>query len=317
MNEGEFEGRVALVTGGSLGIGRAVVERLAAAGASVILCGADEDSVHASEDDLRAAGLKVTGIRADVTVAAEAQGLVTCAVKYYGGLDIVVNSAGIQRYGTVEETSEAEWDRVLDVNLKGIFLVCRAAIPELRRRGGGAVVNVASVQATATQAGVAAYTASKRGILALTPAMAVDHAVDGIRVTVVSPDRSIRRCSAGRPTSSAASEAPMIWWPSGAVVTHLAGSPPPRKSPSSSPSWPARGRPSSPGPNTGSTADCSPASPWPSRSGRSRRDSGGVRSSVLLGRSAAGIDHGAERCMHGTRGDGLSSARHRTNHLAE
>jgi NAD(P)-dependent dehydrogenase (short-subunit alcohol dehydrogenase family) len=187
MNKGEFEDRVALVTGGSLGIGRAVVDRLAAAGASVMLCGVDDESVHASQDDLRAAGLKVSGIRADVTVATEAQDLVTRAVKHYGGLDIVVNSAGIQRYGTVEETDEKEWDRVLDVNLKGIFLVCKAAIPELRKRGGGAIVNVASVQATATQARVAAYTASKGGILALTRAMAVDHAVDGIRVTAVSP----------------------------------------------------------------------------------------------------------------------------------
>lgn len=187
MNKGEFADRVALVTGGSLGIGRAVVERLAAAGAKVVLCGVDDSSVDASEADLRAAGLEVSGFRADVAVAAEAHDLVASAVERYGGLDIVVNSAGIQRYGTVEETSEAVWDQVLDVNLKGIFLVCRAAIPELRRDGGGAIVNIASVQATATQTRVAAYTASKGGILALTRAMAVDHAPDGIRVTAVSP----------------------------------------------------------------------------------------------------------------------------------
>jgi NAD(P)-dependent dehydrogenase (short-subunit alcohol dehydrogenase family) len=186
MDEGEFTGRVALVTGGSSGIGRAVVERLANAGASVVL-GANESSVHTSEAHLRSAGLEVSAVRADVAVAAEAYGLVAFGVERYGGLDVVVNSAGVQRYGTVEETSEAEWDRVLDVNLKGIFLVCKAAVPELRRRGGGAIVNVSSVQATATQAGVAAYTASKGGILALTRAMAVDHAPDGIRVTAVSP----------------------------------------------------------------------------------------------------------------------------------
>ena len=187
MDEGEFAGRVALVTGGSSGIGRAVVERLADAGASVVLCGANESSVRTSEADLRSAGLEVSAVRADVAVATEAHGLVAFGVKRYGGLDVVVNSAGVQRYGTVEETSEAEWDRVLDVNLKGIFLVCRAAVPELRRRGGGAIVNVASVQATATQSAVAAYTASKGGIVALTRAMAVDHAPDGIRVTAVSP----------------------------------------------------------------------------------------------------------------------------------
>jgi NAD(P)-dependent dehydrogenase (short-subunit alcohol dehydrogenase family) len=186
MND-QFAGRVALVTGGSTGIGRAVVERLARAGAAVVLCGADDDSVQAAEVALRGDGLPVSGVRADVAVAAEAAGLVALAVARYGGLDVVVNSAGIQRYGTVEDTDEAEWDRVLDVNLKGVFLVCKAAVPELRRRGGGAIVNVASVQATATQTRVAAYAASKGGVVALTRAMAVDHARDGIRVTAVSP----------------------------------------------------------------------------------------------------------------------------------
>jgi NAD(P)-dependent dehydrogenase (short-subunit alcohol dehydrogenase family) len=187
MNEGEFAGRIALVTGGSLGIGRAVVERLAKAGAKVVLCGADDSSVDASEADLRAAGLEVSAVRANVAVEAEAHDLVASTVERYRGLDVVVNSAGVQRYGTVEETSEETWDEVLDVNLKGIFLVCKAAIPELRQRGGGAIVNIASAQATATQTRVAAYTASKGGILALTRAMAVDHAPHGIRVTAVSP----------------------------------------------------------------------------------------------------------------------------------
>ncbi|GGV12961.1 short-chain dehydrogenase [Actinomadura cremea] len=181
----EFEGKVALVTGGSLGIGRAVVERLAGDGAAVVFCGID--GVRAAEEELRAAGRTVTGVVADVRDAERAEGLVRTAVSEYGGLDVVVTSAGVQRYGTVEDTSEETWDEVLDVNVKGVFLACRAAVPELRRRGGGTIVTVSSVQAFVSQAGVAAYSASKAAINALTRAMALDHAADGIRANAVCP----------------------------------------------------------------------------------------------------------------------------------
>ncbi|RSN61728.1 MULTISPECIES: SDR family NAD(P)-dependent oxidoreductase [Actinomadura] len=181
----EFEGKVALVTGGSLGIGRAVVERLAGAGAAVVFCGLD--GVAGAEAELRAAGRTVTGVVADVRDAAAAEGLVRTAVSEHGGLDTVVTCAGVQRYGTVEDTSEETWDEVLDVNVKGVFLACRAAVPELRRRGGGTIVTVSSVQAFVSQAGVAAYSASKAAINALTRAMALDHAADGIRANTVCP----------------------------------------------------------------------------------------------------------------------------------
>ena len=113
--------------------------------------------------------------------------LVDFAVDLYGGVDVLVNSAGVQRYGTVVETEEEVWDEVLDVNLKGIYLASRHAIPEMRKRGGGAIVNLSSVQAFASQTGVAAYTASKGGINALTRAMALDHAGENIRVNAVCP----------------------------------------------------------------------------------------------------------------------------------
>jgi NAD(P)-dependent dehydrogenase (short-subunit alcohol dehydrogenase family) len=100
---------------------------------------------------------------------------------------VVVTCAGIQRYGTVEETPEELWDEVLGVNLKGVYLTCRAAMPELRRRGGGAIVTVSSVQAFAAQDRVAAYAASKAGIVGLSRAMAIDAAPDGIRVNAVCP----------------------------------------------------------------------------------------------------------------------------------
>lgn len=175
----EFRGKVALVTGGSMGIGRAVVDRLADGGASVVFCGVDKDAALDTES--------VTGVVADVRRADEMRDLVDLAVTRYGGLDIVVTCAGVQRYGTVEDTPEEVWDEVLDINLKGVYLTCKAAVPKLRARGGGSIVIMSSVQAFSSQAQVAAYTASKAALNGLTRAMALDHAADGIRVNVVCP----------------------------------------------------------------------------------------------------------------------------------
>jgi NAD(P)-dependent dehydrogenase (short-subunit alcohol dehydrogenase family) len=184
---GDFDGKIAIVTGGSLGMGKAAVRRLAAGGASVVFCGRRQEHVEESERELRGAGLEVSGVATDIASAVEVERLVAFAVGQYGGVDVLVNSAGIQRYGTVVETDEATWDEVFDVNVKGIYLASHFAIPEMRKRGGGAIVNISSVQAFASQKNVAAYTATKGAINALTRAMALDHAAEKIRVVAVCP----------------------------------------------------------------------------------------------------------------------------------
>lgn len=183
----DFDGKVALVAGGGSGIGRAVVERLATGGATVVFCGNDESMVRMTESELRARELAVTGVVTDVSKADQVEAFVEHGASVGGGLDVVVSSAGVQAYGTVDETSEEMWDHVIDVNLKGMYLLGRFAVPHLRARGGGAIVFVSSVQAWVAQDRVAAYAASKGGVNALTKAMAVDHAKEGIRVNVVCP----------------------------------------------------------------------------------------------------------------------------------
>lgn len=180
----EFDGKSIIVTGGSLGMGRACAERFANAGAQVLIVANDRHSVDQAVEEI---GGKTTGFVGDVRSTTDMRDAVRQAATTHGGVDILVCSAGIQRYGTVVDTPEDIWDDVLDINLKGIYLASKYAIPEMRKRGGGAIIAISSIQSYASQANVAAYTASKGGINALVRAMALDHAADNITVNTVCP----------------------------------------------------------------------------------------------------------------------------------
>ncbi len=184
---GEFEGKVAVITGGGTGIGLGAARRFAKDGASVVLCGHEDGPLREAEAGLTAAGLSAAARVADVASMDSCRDAIAFAADRFGGVDILVNSAAIQPYGTVETMDEAAWEQVLSVNLTGAYRMAHFAIPEMRRRGGGAIVNIASVQGLACQTNVAAYAASKGGMLALTRAMAQDHAADNIRVNAVCP----------------------------------------------------------------------------------------------------------------------------------
>jgi len=179
-----FSDKVAIVAGGSTGIGLATALCLAQRGARVAICSHDAATLEPALAQIHGEAIAV---EADVAAAADMAKLVEKTVSTFGGVDYLVNSAGIQTYGTVVDTSEETWDRTLAVNLKGACLAARHAIPRMIERGGGAVVNVSSVQGLACQANVAAYAASKGALNALTRAMALDHARDRIRVNAVCP----------------------------------------------------------------------------------------------------------------------------------
>jgi 2-keto-3-deoxy-L-fuconate dehydrogenase len=174
---GEFDGLRAIVTGGASGIGLATARLLASRGAQVACL------------DLRIDGLPapLAGFVADVTDDAAVRAAVAGAADRFGGLDIVVNNAGIGAVGTVADNPDAEWHRVLDVNVVGMVRVTRAALPYLRSSAHAAIVNTCSIVATAGIPQRALYSAAKGAVLSLTRAMAADHVGDGIRVTCVNP----------------------------------------------------------------------------------------------------------------------------------
>lgn len=183
----DFQGKVAIVTGGSKGIGLGAARRFAQGGASVVIVSRGSAKEAAELLRKETGNANIIGVEADVSNGEQVQAMVQQTVEAFQGIDILVNSAGVQRYGSVVDTEEKVWDEVLGINVKGMYLTSKYAIPEMRKRGGGAIVHVSSVQAYVSQKGVAAYSASKGAINALTRAMAVDHASENIRVNSVCP----------------------------------------------------------------------------------------------------------------------------------
>ncbi|MEU9783590.1 SDR family oxidoreductase [Streptomyces phaeochromogenes] len=173
----DFEGLKALVTGGASGIGRATAELLASRGAQVAVLDLDPTSVEKP----------LLGYQADVTDDDSVRRAVAAAVADLGGLDVLINNAGIGAQGTVEDNDDEVWHRVLDVNVVGMVRTARAALPHLRKSSHATVVNTCSIAATAGLPQRALYSASKGAVLSLTLAMAADHVREGIRVNCVNP----------------------------------------------------------------------------------------------------------------------------------
>lgn len=183
----ELPGKVTIVTGAAKGIGAAIAHTFARQGAAVVVADRDAVAGQAVADAITTATGRALFVEANVASAHDAEQLVARAIDAFGGLDVLINNAGIQTYGTVETMPEEEWDRTINVNLKSVFLLSKYAIPALRARGGGTIVNMASVQGIASQPAVSAYAASKGGMLAMTRSMALDFAADNIRVNCVCP----------------------------------------------------------------------------------------------------------------------------------
>ena len=180
---------VALVTGGSRGIGRATAAALLARGASVAITGTDEGRLEEARAALSEteAGSRVLALRANVRVEADMVEAITRVVKEWGGLDILVNNAGVGGFVEVSTMTAADWHRVIETNLTGVYHGCRAAIPHLKARGGGWIINVSSLAAKNPFVGGAAYCASKAGLNAFSEALMQEVRHDGIRVSVVMP----------------------------------------------------------------------------------------------------------------------------------
>jgi NAD(P)-dependent dehydrogenase (short-subunit alcohol dehydrogenase family) len=183
----QFEGKVVLLTGGAHGIGRATAIRFAEAGASVTVCDVQEDKGQETVSLIEGTGGRALFVRCDVTSAADCEAAVNKTVETFGGIDVLFNNAGITRRANVVGTTEEEWDAVMAVNVKSMFLMSKYAVPQLIKRGGGAIVNTSSGWGIVGGANAVSYCASKGAVVLLTKAMACDHGKDNIRVNCVCP----------------------------------------------------------------------------------------------------------------------------------
>jgi 3-oxoacyl-[acyl-carrier protein] reductase len=179
--------KIILVTGGNRGIGKAIALRLAALGSALAICGRDISTLRSTSGELAALGVRVHSQQADVTRAADVSALVAETESALGPISILVNNAGMGLFGPIQEKSEADWDTLLDTNLKSVFLVSRAVIPGMIQRKSGDIINISSQAGKSTFAGGGIYCASKWALQGLSGCMAEDLRRYGIRVSTVCP----------------------------------------------------------------------------------------------------------------------------------
>jgi NAD(P)-dependent dehydrogenase (short-subunit alcohol dehydrogenase family) len=183
-----LDGKVALISGASKGIGAAMARALAEAGASVVLSSRKQEAVDALAVSFREDGLDATGIAANIGRLDDIHALVERTLDVYGGIDIVINNAAVNPvYGPLQDTDANAFDKIIDVNLKGPFELCKKVYPVMQQRGGGSIIHISSIGGLRPEAGIGIYSVSKAAIINLTRAMAQDWGADNIRVNAICP----------------------------------------------------------------------------------------------------------------------------------
>jgi len=182
-----FKDKVVIITGAGKGIGRACAVAFAQEGGRVVIADIDPAAGSGTRECIESSGGQAIFVEGDIANEAHVKQLVDEAARHFGGIDVLHNNAGVVRYGTVVDQSVEDWDYQININLRSMFLTCKYCIPEMRKRGGGAIVNTASVQAVASQRTVAAYAASKGAVTSFTTTVALDHARENIRCNCIAP----------------------------------------------------------------------------------------------------------------------------------
>ena len=179
-----LEGKVAIVTGAGTGIGRACALAMAQEGARLVLVGRRKEKI---QDLAKEIGSSAIAIAADVSKKADIERLVNRTVEEFGGINVLLNNAGVLHVGNVEQITEEQWDQTFNINVRGLWLLSRAVLPHLRKAGGGSIINVASVLGINGARNRASYAPSKGAVVLLTKCMAIDHGADNIRVNAICP----------------------------------------------------------------------------------------------------------------------------------